>query len=92
MGHHYLHLLLSTATHSDSEQRQVIDSDSMGQGLIQRRSMNLAGFSEVTLFVDSFRSLHPFRDSSNAKSLHALAVTHTQAIIRSDQIRRLSGF
>ena len=92
MGHHYLHLQLSTATRSDSEQRQVIDSDLMAQGLIQQRLMNLVGFSEVTLFVDSFRSLHPFRGSSNAKSLYALAVAHIQATTRSGQIRRLLGF
>ena len=92
MGHHCLHLQLSKATHSSFKLRQVIDSDLMVQDLIQQHLMNLVSFFEVVLFEDSFCFQHPFKDSSNAKSHYALAITHIQAIIRSDQIRRPLGF
>ena len=92
MGHHYLRLQLLKATRSDSELRQVIDSNLVVQDLIQQRLTNLVGFSEAALFIGSFHFLHPFRDPPNAKSLSALALTHVQATIRSDQIRRPLGF
>ena len=92
MGHHYLHLQPLKVKCSNSELRQARDSDLLVQDLTQLRLMNLVGFSEASLFVDSFHFLHPFKNLSNVEPLHDLAVTHIQATVRSDQIKRLLGF